>query len=103
MSKCPICNTQYTASVCPSCGYDPSRDYSRFPTYRPLPRSETDFVHCVRCGSTRFGLRRRDERPVCLDCGLPRPVGVLPSLALAAYHTVFLRPDGSAAAIGSND
>ena len=100
MSSCPICATPLTASVCSACGYDPSRDYKRFPTYAPIPATKTEFLHCIRCGGIQFGLRSGDERPVCLSCGLPRPAVEMPPVALAAHHSVFLRPDGSAAAVG---
>ena len=85
MSSCPICATPLTASVCSACGYDPSRDYKRFPTYAPIPATKTEFLHCIRCGGIQFGLRSGDEQPVCLSCGLPRPAVEMPPVALAAY------------------
>ena len=106
MTNCPICHTQLHNSPCPACGYDPSRDYTHFPTCSPLPAGlphrETELLHCVRCGGTHFGLRRSDARPVCLSCGLLRPASVMPPVALAAYHTVFLAPDSRACAIGDD-
>ena len=32
MWKCPVCDKENTASVCPTCGYDRTCDYEQYPT-----------------------------------------------------------------------
>ena len=32
MWKCPVCDRENTAAVCPQCGYDRTCDYERYPT-----------------------------------------------------------------------
>ena len=32
MWKCPVCDKENTASVCPTCGYDRTCDYEHYPT-----------------------------------------------------------------------
>ena len=32
MWKCPVCDKENTATVCPTCGYDRTCDYERYPT-----------------------------------------------------------------------
>lgn len=53
--------------------YDPTTDYTRYPTLAPLPagmrfRSE-DYVSCPGCGGRTFLLRRGDRKLVCARCG----------------------------------
>ena len=31
--KCPVCGKRYTATICPDCGFDDSRNYERYPTF----------------------------------------------------------------------
>lgn len=34
--KCPVCDKENQSMLCPSCGFDCSRDYERYPTFGPL-------------------------------------------------------------------
>lgn len=33
MSKCPVCDTELNAPICPECSFDTSRHYEAFPTF----------------------------------------------------------------------
>lgn len=37
MSTCLKCGGMLRNRICAACGHDPSRDYSRFPTFAMLP------------------------------------------------------------------
>ena len=63
--NCPVCDTPLTVGCCSVCGYDPSRDYERAPTFAPVKevpsvgalrelRSPKDAMRCEKCGSTAF-------------------------------------------------
>lgn len=39
MWKCPVCDQENTATVCPTCGYDRTCDYERYPTAFTVKRA----------------------------------------------------------------
>ena len=78
--KCPVCDTALTSPVCPVCGYDPSRDYERAPTFAPVAdapsvaalrkqRVPKDALRCEKCGSAAFTIRIPDGTRRCQSCG----------------------------------
>ena len=79
MTNCPVCNTALSENLCPSCGYDRSRDYALFPTFAPVPVAQTaprkqempreDVIRCSKCGGTSFSLQAGTMLPVCRRCG----------------------------------
>ena len=116
MTNCPVCNISLSEQICPSCGYDASRDYARFPTFAPLAPgtpapSRQAVLRCRQCGSTRFSLRLQDRVHICADCGATldesaiRAQGSARITAIAAgdSHLVGLRADGAVLAVGTND
>ena len=40
MSKCPVCDTELNAPICPECSFDTSRHYEAFPTFAPVPAAD---------------------------------------------------------------
>lgn len=34
--KCPVCDKEHNALLCPACGFDASRDYAQYPTFGPV-------------------------------------------------------------------
>ena len=34
--KCPVCDKDHDALLCPACGFDASRDYEQYPTFGPV-------------------------------------------------------------------
>ena len=105
MTHCPVCETQLNTAICPECGFDCSRDYEAYPTFGPVGAAVSrrrDLLRCSGCGSIHFGLRRPEGTPVCLKCGRGWTPFSLSLVAPAAYHSVFLRPDGTAAAVGED-
>lgn len=34
--KCPVCDQENSAMLCPGCGFDSSMDYGRYPTFAPV-------------------------------------------------------------------
>ena len=77
MTNCPICHTQLHNSPCPACGYDPSRDYGRYPTFAMLPgravpqsrREPDDAAACPGCGGKQFFFRPDAKELICVRCG----------------------------------
>lgn len=78
--KCPICSGGRFASTCPDCGFDPSRDYERFPTFGPVGKAlsraalrsrlaPADAQRCEKCGGTAFVIRVPDNTRRCSSCG----------------------------------
>ena len=39
--KCPVCDSLNTSMLCPRCGFDVSRDYTRYPTFGIVPSAAT--------------------------------------------------------------
>ena len=117
MSKCPVCNTALTTSICPVCGYDRSRDYAQFPTFGPLrgsvsavSRTASPPMLCPGCGGAHF-LLHRDASFTCASCGkkleLPQ-VRALTHTAISSvyagkFYTGAITSGGSAAVVGDND
>lgn len=51
-------------------GYDPSVDFTKYPTLAPLPRSHRgEFLRCAHCGGVEFLFRKTDGAAVCKKCG----------------------------------
>ena len=53
--------------------WDPSVDYSRYPTFVPLPRPQ---YRCTRCGCRDFGLLMPQCRLLCRGCSLEQELPV---------------------------
>lgn len=78
--SCPVCSSSRFASTCPDCGFDPSRDYDRFPTFGPVGKAlsraalrsrlaPADAQRCEKCGGTSFVIRVPDNTRRCSSCG----------------------------------
>ena len=81
MDRCPICHANMPPeTICDVCGYDPSRDYSRYPTFGPLPPNtpvqtcHVDFLRCSACGGVSFRFRTGDRVFVCTNCRQTHPL-----------------------------
>ena len=77
--KCPVCESNMSALLC-SCGYDASRDYTKYPTFGPVGkalspsalrarRAPKDALRCEKCSGTAFTIRVPDGSRVCQSCG----------------------------------
>ena len=77
MSICHKCGGVLQNGICAACGYDPSRDYGRYPTFAMLPgrtipqprREPDDAAACPGCGGKQFFFRPGAKELVCVRCG----------------------------------
>lgn len=83
MSTCHKCGGALRNGICAACGYDPSRDYGRYPTFAMLPgrtisqprREPDDAAACPGCGGKQFFFRPRAGALSCVRCGHVLTVG----------------------------
>ena len=111
MPLCPICAAPVQGKPC-ACGYDPSRDYARYPTLAPLKSTVSDaqeaYLRCPDCGGTAFRFRLKDRVHICLHCRRelvpdgPTPAAKIVTVALGEHHAVALHRDGTVRAVGNH-
>ena len=85
--KCPVCEAEISEfSLCPTCSFDPGRDYESHPSLTPLEgakplsvlradwqRKDRDLLRCPGCGGLDFRFDQRKHELFCSSCGLRLP------------------------------
>ncbi|MBR6554690.1 MAG: hypothetical protein IKT90_00570 [Clostridia bacterium] len=77
--NCPVCESKMSTLLC-SCGYDASKDYTKYPTFGPVGkvpsvsalrarRAPKDALRCEKCGGTDFMIRIPGNTRQCSNCG----------------------------------
>ena len=96
--KCPVCTTEYRdAALCPTCGFDPGRDYEAYPSLMPLEGAKPlsalrsdwqarnrDLLRCPACGDMRFQFDTTKQEFLCCSCGVRFPLRAAPEQAPVA-------------------
>ena len=89
--KCPVCEAEISEfSLCPTCGFDPGRDYEAYPSLTPLEgakplsvlradwqRKDRDLLRCPGCGGRTFSFHSGERSVICASCGRPLERDVL--------------------------
>ena len=91
--KCPVCEAEISEfSLCPTCGFDPGRDYEAYPSLMPLEGAKPlsalraawqernrDLLRCSGCGGMRFQFDMTKQEFLCCSCGLRFPLQAVPA------------------------
>ncbi len=122
MNRCPVCGKENTGFVCSDCGFDLSCDFERLPTLSMVKSGslscsklkivrEAKFKNvkrCEVCGGYTFYFDEEKYILTCPVCGKviklekAKKRNKITAVAAGDYHTVVLKEDGTAAAIGNN-